>query len=192
MRLFVIQSYDLNHEQRGLSCISHNADNQGNGDASSNLISAHGQAEVPICICNSKCEHPATSSCLSSIAFGSALSGKPSGDMNNSTNENRSQFAPGRLHCPNINKPSWSKPWEKTSSAHRGITNLPENANVTQNKHVYPPSNMQNTIASLTGAIDSFPQQHLNMHTRQEIITSTLEYVLSALQQLRATITLPL
>ena len=44
---------------------------------------------------------------------------------------------------------------------------------------------MQNTIASLTGAIDSLQQQQLNMHTRQESITSTLEQVLSALQQLR-------
>ena len=44
---------------------------------------------------------------------------------------------------------------------------------------------MQNTIASLTGAIDNLQQQQLNMHTRQETITSTLEQVLSALQQLR-------
>ena len=124
--------------------------------------------------------------------YGSALSGKPNGDMNKYTNENRSQFA--QSGCPNINKPSWSKPWEKTSNAHRGNTNLPENANanVTQNKHVYPPSNIQNTIASLTGAIDSFQQQHFNMHTRQETITTHLSMSHQHCSSLGATITLPL
>ena len=110
---------------------------------------------------------------------GSALSGMPNGDMNNSTNEDRSQFARSGLHGPNIYKPFCSKSWENTSNAHRDITNLPVNANITQNQHVYPNSDMQNTIASLTGATDSLQQQQLNMHTRQESITSTLEGLVS-------------
>ena len=72
-----------------------------------------------------------------------------------------------------------------SSNAHMSIANLRENANVTENQHVYPHFGMQNTIASLTGATDSLKQQLLSMHARQETIKSTLEQVLSALQQLR-------
>ena len=163
------------------------ADNQENGDPSSNLTSAHRQAEVPTCIgisatANENTPQQVAASTLLQLQ-GSALSGMPNGDMNNSTNENRSQFAPTGINCPSINKPFCSKSWENTTRAHRDITNLPVNA--TQNQNVYPNSDMQNTIASLTGAIDSLQQQQLNMHTRQESITSTLQQVLSALQQLR-------
>ena len=165
------------------------ADNQGNGDPNSNLTTAHRQAEVPTCIdipatANENIPQQEAASTLSQL-HGSARSGMPNGDMNNSTIENRSQFAPSGINCPSINKPFCSKSWENTTRAHRDITNLPVNANITQNQHVYPNSDMQNTIVSLTGAIDSLQQQQLNMHTRQETITSTLEQVLSALQQLR-------
>ena len=129
------------------------ADNQGNGDPSSNLTSAHWQAEVPTCIgisatANENTPQQVAASTLLQL-HGSALSGMPNGDMNNSTNEDRSQFARSGLRGPNINKPFCSKSWENTSNVHRGVTDLPENANATQNQNVYPNSDMQNTIASL-------------------------------------------
>ena len=40
-------------------------------------------------------------------------------------------------------------------------------------------------MAGLSSAISSLQQEHLNMHTRQESITSTLTQVISVLQELK-------
>ena len=50
---------------------------------------------------------------------------------------------------------------------------------------MYSQFNMQNTRAGLTSAIGNLQQEHLNMHTRQDIITGTLEQVLSALYTIK-------
>ena len=46
-------------------------------------------------------------------------------------------------------------------------------------------ANIQNTISGLYNAISGIQQQQANMHVRQDNITSTLECVLSALQELK-------
>ena len=73
------------------------ADNSGIGDPSSNLTSLHMQAEVSTCIdvsaiANENSPQQGIASTLLQL-HGSAFSGMPNCDMNNSTNEDRSQFA---------------------------------------------------------------------------------------------------
>ena len=57
--------------------------------------------------------------------------------------------------------------------------------NMTQNAYMYTQFNMQNTRAGLTSAIGNLQQEHLNMHTRQDSITGTLEQGLSALYTIK-------
>ena len=54
-----------------------------------------------------------------------------------------------------------------------------------RNHILFSQANIQNTISGLTYTISGIQQQQASMHVRQDSITSTLECVLSALQELR-------
>ena len=107
-----------------------------------------------------------------------------SGNNGNHTN-NTSCFGTGRLNGVNASSQYTNRPGVNYSYSNRDSTQVPENANATQNAFMYSQVNMQNTMAGLSSAIGSLQQEHLNMHTRQEIITSTLTQVLSVLQKLK-------
>ena len=96
-----------------------------------------------------------------------------------------SRFCTGRLNGVDASSQYTSRPGGYYSYSSRDSTQVPENANATQNAFMYSQVNMQNTMAGLSSAIGSLQQEHLNMHTRQESITSTLTQVLSVLQELK-------
>ena len=107
-----------------------------------------------------------------------------SGDNENHTNST-SRFGTGRLNGVDASAQYTNRPGVNYSYSSRDSTQVPENANATQNAFMYSQVNMQNTMAGLSSAIGSLQQEHLNMHTRQESITSTLTQVLSVLQELK-------
>ena len=107
-----------------------------------------------------------------------------SGDNENHTNST-SRFGTGRLNGVDANLKYTNRPGVNYSYSSRDSTQVPENANTTQNAFMYLQVNMQNTMSGLSSAIGSLQQEHLNMHTRQESITSTLTQVLSVLQELK-------
>ena len=107
-----------------------------------------------------------------------------SGDSENHTN-NTLRFGTGRLTGVNASSQYTNRPGVNYSYSSRDSTQVSENANATQNAFMYSQVNMQNTMAGLSSAIGSLQQEHLNLHTRQESITSTLTQVLSVLQELK-------
>ena len=112
------------------------------------------------------------------------------GNTRNCLYGNQSRFDPCRLS--GIERP-YIQHWESTPYTISNPTGLQENTTVSQSTYPYSQFNMQNTaqfnrqntIAGLTSAITGLQQEHLNMHTRQENITGTLEQVLSALHDIR-------
>lgn len=110
------------------------------------------------------------------------------GDTNNFASGSELRKSSGDYYTSGASRPSYGRPWENTiPSFSRNNVNPQdqENATFMPNPILFSQANIQNTISGLTNAISGIQQQQANMHVRQDSITSTLECVLLALQQLK-------
>ena len=160
-------------------------DSRSNSDRSDGQLIEHNQSQVPS---NGEASTSATASEQQDAASTLLqLQNRVSSDAPHSGDFTRARanIGPGRLNGYGNNSAYDSRSYDNTSSTSRTIVSRPENMNMTQNAYMYSQINMQNTIAGLTSAIGNLQQEHLNMHTRQDSITGTLEQVLSALYTIK-------
>ena len=160
-------------------------DSRSNSDRSDGQLIEHNQSQVPS---NGEASTSATASEQQDAASTLLqLQNRVSSDAPHSGDFTsvRANIGPGRLNGYGNNSAYNSRLYDNTSSTSRTIASHPENMNMTQNAYMYSQINMQNTIAGLTSAIGNLQQEHLNMHTRQDSITGTLEQVLSALYTIK-------
>ena len=110
------------------------------------------------------------------------------GDTNNFASGSELRKSSSEYYNAGASRPSYGRPWENIHpSFSRHTANPQDQASATfmPNPILFSQANIQNTISGLTNAISGIQQQQANMHVRQDSITSTLECVLSALQELK-------
>ena len=160
-------------------------DSGSNSDRSDGQLVEHNQSQVPS---NGEASTSATAS-QQQAAASSLL--QPQNRVSSDTphcgnfTSARANIGPGRLNGFGNNSAYNSRSYHNTSSTSRTIASHPENMNLTQNAYMYSQFNMQNTRAGLTSVIGNLQQEHLNMHTRQDSMTGTLDQVLSALYTIK-------
>ena len=110
------------------------------------------------------------------------------GDTNNFASGSELRKSSSEYYNAGASRPSYSRPWENTHPSFSRHTANPQDqtsATFMPNPILFSQANIQNTISGLTNAISGIQHQQANMHVRQDSITSTLECVLSALQELK-------
>ena len=109
-------------------------------------------------------------------------------DTNNFASGSELRKSSSEYYNAGANRPLYGRPWENTHPSFSRLTANPqdqENTTFMPNPILFSQANIQNTISGITNAMSGIQQQQANMHMRQDIITSTLECVLAALQELK-------